>query len=230
MSKLGSARLVLQKFDDALRDLKEAQRITRKTLGRNNKMEAQILCHVACLYFEAGELFSAQATFEDALDIYREVVTTEADREGCMAQMTETMCNIGSILNKRRSFTEAIACFKEALDLQRAALGNDHPRVVATLDNLGYSYSKNKKYHQALACFKEMLTAQISRHGELTPECCVTLKKQIIIYEKLDKLDKAVKVTQKILIRMSPIEPVVLMDMKNILDELMIKTDKRGCF
>jgi tetratricopeptide (TPR) repeat protein len=230
LSKLGSARLVLQKFDDALQDLKEAQRITRKTLGFNHKMEAQILCHVACLYFEAGELFSAQTTFEDALDIYRDVITTEADRAGCMAQMTETMCNIGSILNKRRSFTEAIACFKEALDLQRAAMGHDHPRVVATLDNLGYSYSKNKKYHQALTCFKEMLTAQISRQGELTPECCVTLKKMITIYEKLDKLDKAVKATQKILIRMSPIEPVVLNDIKKILGELMVKADKRGCF
>jgi hypothetical protein len=33
--------------------------------------------YIACLYFEGGELFSAQATFEDALDIYRDVFPAE---------------------------------------------------------------------------------------------------------------------------------------------------------
>jgi len=192
MAKLGSVRTALQKFDEGLKDLRDALRITRKVLGRNHRTVAQVLCHIACLYFEADEMFSAQANFEDALDIYRNVFQVDSDRDACMAQMTETLCNIGSIQNKRKNFSGAIESFKEALDLQRGIMGHDHPRVIASLDNLGYSFSKSKAYNQALACYKEMLNAQISNYGSFTIECCDTLKKQILLYEKLKNTEVAV--------------------------------------
>jgi tetratricopeptide (TPR) repeat protein len=191
LTKLGSARTALHKFDQGLQELRDALNITRKALGRNHRTAAQILCHIACLYFEAEEYFSAQATFEDALDIYRSVFQVDTDRDACMAQMTETLCNIGSIQNKRKNFTGAIESFREALDLQRGIMGHDHPRVIASLDNLGYSFSKSKSYNQALICYKEMLTAQISHHGSFTLECCDTLKKQVLILQKLKDTDGA---------------------------------------
>jgi tetratricopeptide (TPR) repeat protein len=119
LAKLGSARVALHKFDDALGDLRESLRINRNTLGRSHKTVAQVLCHIACLYFEAGELLSAQATFEDALEIYREVFQTAVDRDSCMTQMTDALCNIGSIHNKRKNFEQAIQCFKEGLDVSK---------------------------------------------------------------------------------------------------------------
>ena len=158
---------------------------------------AQILCHIACLYFEAGELFSAQSTFEDALEMYRGVFQVEVDRDACMAQLTETLCNIGSIQNKRKNFAGAIESFREALYLQRGILGHDHPRVIAALDNLAYSFSKSKLYNQALTCYKEMLTAQISHYGSFTRECCDTLSKQVLIYGKLKNVDGAIGVVTK---------------------------------
>jgi tetratricopeptide (TPR) repeat protein len=222
---------VLQKFDDALQDLREALRITRKTLGRSHKSVAQILCHIACLYFEAGELFSAQATFEDALEIYREVFAAEGDRDACMAQMTETLCNIGSIQNRRKNFSGAIDCFREALDLQRGIMGHDHPRVIASLDNLGYSFSKNKSYNQALTCYKEMLNLQISRHGAFTTDYCDTLKKQILIYEKLKNLDGAIKATKKALEKVRggslPSKDPVPAELEKMLSDLKEKRKRR---
>jgi tetratricopeptide (TPR) repeat protein len=203
LGKLGSAQVVLRKFDDAHENLREAIRIIRKTLGRCHKTMAQLLSMLACLYFEVGELFSAQATFEDAVDIYREVFPTESDRDACMLQMTEAMCNTGSIQNKRKNFTEATHSFTQALALQRGIMGHDNPRVIASLDNLGYSYSKNKSYNRALSCYKEMLSAQLSRYGAFTPECCETLKKQIVIYEKLKDLNGAIKATKKALDKVS---------------------------
>lgn len=205
--------------------------ISRKTLGGSNKTVAQILCHIACLYFEASELFSAQSTFEDALEIYREVFPRETDRNACMAQMTETLCNIGSIQNKRKNFPAAIDCFREALDLQRGIMGHDHPRVIASLDNLGYSFSKNKSYNQALTCYKEMLTAQLSRDGSFTSECCETLKKQIIIYEKMKDIDGAIKATNKALKRVCQDSPIpanaVSYEIEQILESLNLKQSNR---
>ena len=219
----------MQRYDEALRDLREAKRIANKVLGRKSKTVAQILCHMACLYFEAGELFSAQATFEDALDIYRDVFATESDRDGCMAQMTETLCNIGSIQNRRKNFSQAINSFKEALDLQRGVMGHSHPRVIATLDNLGYSYSKNKAYNQALACYREMLSAQLAQHGEFTSDCCETLKKQILIHAKLKDADGAKTAAKKALSSMCRSNPQ-FGELEQILNQLGDKGRKHCPF
>eukprot|EP00535_Pseudo-nitzschia_heimii_P012536 CAMPEP_0197196548 /NCGR_PEP_ID=MMETSP1423-20130617/32415_1 /TAXON_ID=476441 /ORGANISM="Pseudo-nitzschia heimii, Strain UNC1101" /LENGTH=639 /DNA_ID=CAMNT_0042650355 /DNA_START=313 /DNA_END=2232 /DNA_ORIENTATION=- len=197
LAKLGSARTTLGKFDQGLHDLREALKVTRGVLGRNDRTVAQILCYIACLYFEAGELIPAQSTFEDALEIYREVFKVEIDRDACMAQLTETLCNIGSIQNKRKNFADAIESFREALYLQRGILGHDHPRVIATLDNLAYSFSKSKLYNQALTCYKEMLCAQISHYGSFTEECCDTLSKQVLICGKLKNVNRAIEVVTK---------------------------------
>lgn len=220
--------MALQKFDDGLLVLREALRVTRDTLGRSNKTVAQILCHIACLYFEAGEVFSAQATFEDALDIYREVFPSEPDRDTCMTQMTEVLCNIGSIHNKRKHFPGAIECFREALDLQRGIMGHDHPRIVATLDNLGYSFSKNKSYNQALICFKEMLTAQLSQFGSFTTECCDTLKKQILIYEKMKDLDGAIRATKKALEQVCSDTPVPESSVSYEIEQLLLELKQKN--
>lgn len=157
LSKLGSTQVALQKFDDALINLREAHRIACAKVGHHHKTVAQTLCNLAYLYFQAGELLAAEATFNDALDIYRSVWASDQDRDSCMAQLTDTLCNIGSIQNKRKRFTAAIPCFKEALDLQQGVLGHDHPRVIATWDNLGFSYSKNKDYASALKVSKNTI-------------------------------------------------------------------------
>ena len=118
LSKLGSTRVALKKFDEALTDLREANRIARYKVGNQHKTVAQTLCNIGFLYFSANELLAAEATFRDALDIYRAVWSADSDRDSCMAQLTDTLCNIGSILNKRKKFSDAIAAFNEALDVR----------------------------------------------------------------------------------------------------------------
>lgn len=103
-----------------------------------------------------------------------------------------SLCNIGSIQNRRKRFDDAIATFKEALDLQRGVMGHDHPRVVATLDNIAYSYSKTRDYPAALTCYKKMLRAQVSHCGTFSDECFDTFRKQVLMYEKLKLFSEAV--------------------------------------
>jgi tetratricopeptide (TPR) repeat protein len=176
-------------------------------------------------------MFSAQATFEDALEIYREVLPSETDRMACLTQMAEVLCNIGSIRNKQKSFTGAIDCFREALDVQRGIMGHDDPKIIATLDNLGYSFAKNKSYNQALTCYKEMLNAQISQNGSFTLACCETLKKQTLIYGKLKNLDGAINATKSVLQcldRRGAHDPVIA-ETTALLLELKEMRRKRSC-
>lgn len=192
LSKLGATQVSLKKFDDAFENLRRAQKIATDKLGRQHKTVAQIMAHLACLYFEAGQILASQATFEDALEIYRNVWSDQDDRDSCMLQLTDTLCNIGSLQNKRKRYTEAIASFSEALDLQRGILATNHPRLISTLDNLGYSHSKAREYENSLHCYKTMMRAQISQFGNFTEECYETLCKQTLMLEKLGRLRECI--------------------------------------
>jgi hypothetical protein len=70
--KLPELRVFQHKLEDAFEDLRLAVKIARQVLGHQHKTVAQMLCHTACLYFEAGE-FSGASVLQDALDIYRTI-------------------------------------------------------------------------------------------------------------------------------------------------------------
>jgi tetratricopeptide (TPR) repeat protein len=193
LSKLGAAQIALRKFDDAYYNLRSSLKIARHNLGPIHKTVAQMLCHMACLFYESGEMLSAQSSFEDALDIYRVVWKRELDRDSCMMQLTDTICNIGSIQNRRKCFTDAVSSFSEALDLQRGIVGHSDTRIVSTLDNLGYAYSKKKEYASALSCYQAMLRAQLSNNDNIFNKACLdTFRKEILMYEKLKRYIEAI--------------------------------------
>ena len=197
---MGATRVALRKFDAAHENLLEALKIARKALGEEHKTVAQILAHLGCFYFEVGELYASQSTFREALAIYQVVwPREETGKDACMAQLTDTLCNIGSIQNRRKKHKNAIESFSEALDLQRGILGHDDPRVIATLDNLGYSYSKNKEFERALSCYRKLLRAQLSRSSSFTQECFESFRKQLLMYEKLKRIEDAITETKEIL-------------------------------
>lgn len=226
LSKLATAQISLQKFDDAYDNIRAALKISRMNLGLEHKIVAQMLCHQACLFFESGETMSAQSTFEDALDIYRAVWPRDSDRNGCMIQLTDTMCNIGSIQNRRKRFADAIKTFAEALDLQRGIVSHNDPRIISTLDNLGYAHSKSKDYASALACYKKMMRAQISQQNTFTQDCFETFRKEVLMFEKLKRFSEAIdeiKETIQMQKTMLPRDHEIIAETKALLENVQRK-------
>jgi len=226
LSKLGSVRLQAGRHEEAFVDLQKALKIAKKI--QKNKTIAQMLCHLGCFYFQVQELFAAQATFQEALNLYRDFwqeespSMTSVDRNALMMQLTDTLCNIGTIQNRRKRFTSAIPSFQEALDLQRGVLPHDHPRILSTLDNLAYAYSKNKEYARAVTCYKNMLKAQVSHCRTFTPECLETIHKRLLMYEKLKLPNQAVEDLKEIIVwqkTMLPRDDPIILETKKLLEQ-----------
>lgn len=230
LSKLGAAQTAVGKFDEAFEKLRKAVKIAIDALGHNHKTVAQMLCHLACLYFEAGELMSSEATFQDALEIYRDVWSTSVDRDACMTQLTDTLCNVGSIQNRRKRFAAASASFSEALDLQRGIANHDDTRIISTLDNLGYSYSKLKDYAAALQCYRQMFRNYTKNTDTFPPACFETFRKQILMLEKLKRLPEAIEEAKTTLQKITatlPKDSVVVDQMSDLLEDLLQKQQRR---
>lgn len=224
LSKLGTAQAASGDYDEAFATIRSALTISRRQLGHRHKTTAQMLCHLACFYFETGELFAAEATFGEAYDIYRAVWPNAEDRDACMQQMTDTLCNIGSVQNRRKKYTKAIITFTEAMDLQMGIMGVDHPRVVATMDNLAFAHSKNRDYASALSCYRKMFKAQVKK--EFTPECFETFRKQVLMQEKLMQLAEAIegaRETLRLAKSMLGRDDKMLADIKAVLEDVKKK-------
>ncbi|CAJ1949717.1 unnamed protein product [Cylindrotheca closterium] len=167
----------------------------------NYQILAQLLRRLAGLYFEQEEVFAAQATLEDALEMYQHVLacTSGNGKDSCLMEIADIICNLGSIELQHKNFELAIARFTEALDLQAGILGGKHPKVIASLDNLGYSLSKCKSYNQALFSYTDMLNAQLLHYETFNAECYETLGKQLLMYEKLNDWKGATKAVKRAL-------------------------------
>lgn len=179
LAKLGLAQASLGNSEQAFCSLRQALAISKQELG-SHKTTAQMLCHLGCFYFETGELFAAQATFQDAYDMYQQVWHHQSsDQQACLVQMVDTLCNIGSIQNRRKRYNDGITTFQQALELI-----TEDSKKVATLDNLAYSYSKVKDYSNALSCYQKMFRLQ-SKSSSFPDECLETFRKQVLMHEKL---------------------------------------------
>ena len=180
LAKLGLAQASLGQSEQAFASLRQALTISRQELG-SHKTTAQMLCHLGCFYFETSELFAAQAAFQDAYDMYQQVLPqSTADQHVCLIQMVDTLCNVGSIQNRRKRYNDGIATFLQALDMIQ-----DDTKKVATLDNLAYSYSKVKDYANALKCYQQMFRLQCQHSTTFTAECVETFRKQVLMHDKL---------------------------------------------
>jgi tetratricopeptide (TPR) repeat protein len=296
LSKLGAALTALAKYDEAIECLRRALKICQNapptstttpanagtgvtTTSNNNgtahgnaKTTAQMLCHLACLYFEAGELMASEATFHDALDMYRQVyhdnnnnnVVNHHNNNGSgsstagsisshnssnnnnvnvMLQLADTLCNVGSIQNRRKRFHKSVESFSEALDLQMRIIATPEtdPRIISTLDNLGYSYSKLKDYASAEKCYRKMFRGQVSaaaaaasnnnngngsgspKNGSFTTAAFETFRKLLLVLEKLRKYGQAVEETKdaiQLAKSLLPRDHTIIGQLKDILEDL----------
>jgi non-specific serine/threonine protein kinase/serine/threonine-protein kinase len=63
-------------------------------------------------------------------------------------------------------YDAALELYGEALDIQRAALGDDHPEVAVTLENMGGVYFRQERYDEAIAQLHQVLDIRRRMLGE----------------------------------------------------------------
>jgi len=252
LSKLGMAQAALGQYEEAFRSVRQAISISKEQLGYYHKTTGQMICHQAALFFEKNELFAAEATFEDAYDIYRTVyeasggaaklavsqTVDESAKIACRTQMTDALCNIGSIQIRRKQYERAIETFTKALNQMKtngvsnsdgSGRGTTNPlQVISTLDNMAYAYSKTKDYASALKCYQRMFTAQTTQR-KFTPSSLETFRKQIIMYEKLKRTSEALDVakdTLRLAKSVLPKQDKMITELKAVVDDLVAKKNK----
>lgn len=221
MEKVAIAKLHLKDVEGSHDAYCRALQIKRNCLGLYHEEVAHIQTQLACIYFHQGELLSSQASFEEALDIYRDLSLQDSS---WFLKAAEALCSLGSLKLAGKQYSKAIKYFREASMTQKRFFGIYHPSLIFTLDNLGYCHAKRKDFNLASEIYEEMLHIQITCNQSFNKECYKTLKKLILVYEKMNKIGAAIDAISKILsLQKGNIYNLLLKKMKVLSERLQKK-------
>lgn len=163
--------MALKNFDAAQSHLEKVLRLTRKKYGYYDEKVAVILNNIGLCHFEMGGHLTALKTFEECVEILREVARDDQKhleanvKVQIWIMLSRSLNNLGFIRVHRREYADAIVAMEEALNLQRRIFGEDSQVVKETLKSLGSCMAtancdnnKDKMEHMA-EMYADMLAA-----------------------------------------------------------------------
>lgn len=166
-SELGQAQLLAGRRAEARRMLDYALHLLDERPARGTEF-ITLSNHVARLHLDDGDAGGARPVLERAF-LYAE--SSAADP----LLIAGTAYNLGLVLLAQAEPEEARVMFERALELEREALGPDHPDLAATLIELAQCSEKDGAFAEAR---RELLEAQRileTAHGPEAPEMAPVL-------------------------------------------------------
>lgn len=122
--------------------------------------------------FERGEYAKALLTYTRALKLKRRMLTlglngsNQDQKDVLLASVATSINNIG-YLRQRSGATadEAMAAYRDALQIKKEILGNENLSVGKTLNNIGSVYFSTKNWDHALEAYLEAHKIMVSNLG-----------------------------------------------------------------
>ena len=134
----------LSEFDKATPYYQTAMRQAKLQYGEKCEWVATILYKTGMVHYYRSELPEALKDFNQAKDIYSELL-------GANHPEVATMINaIGLIHNSLGEYQTALDYFLQCAEMRKAALGEDHFDVAATYNNIGHIYANLRDFSKAM--------------------------------------------------------------------------------
>ena len=96
---------------------------------------------------------------------------------------------MGNVYLKQSKFADALWEYEEALRIEMATLGKDHPNVAGTRNNMGLVYTDQSKFDDALREYEEALRIEMATLGNDHPSVATT--RRIIARVKQHRQNRA---------------------------------------
>ena len=136
--------VALQDFEKALSIFQSQLTQMRKRFGYTHSKVALILNNIGICHFELGGLLTSLKTFEESVEILRDVITDlngssdEDEKSQLLLLLCRSLNNLSYVQFKRKQYAEATVVLEECLKTVREAFGNNHKIVNSTVKCLGF--------------------------------------------------------------------------------------------
>ena len=148
-------------------------------------VRASLLSTIGNVYRQLGLYDQAEPMLEDALET-RERLLPAGDPD-----IADSLVDLAELSIRQGRFAEAEVNYKRALDLQRAAFGENSLAEAATLNGLGWLYRRQDRVSEAEPLFEKALEVREATLGPLHPDTATTLDNLGTIRRHQARLDEA---------------------------------------
>ncbi|RMG53269.1 MAG: hypothetical protein D6723_07390 [Acidobacteria bacterium] len=152
---------------------REALTRYRKLLGEEDKHVAYALNNLAVLKSYQGDLDAAEKLYRRVIAIQRKL---PADREN-QINLATNLQNLGATLKTKGRYAEAEPLLREALDLRRRLLGENHPWIATAQIHWGDLLYRRGRYAEA----EREIRAALRLQRETLPEGHIDLARALVV-------------------------------------------------
>src|SRR5271165_1401565 len=152
---------------------------------------------------------SLEGNLKEAIPIAQQVVEIQTRVHGSQPPRAQALNNLGLLYRKAGRFDQATELFREALEIDRRALGPEHPDSLSCLNNLALVLLDTERYREALDYFRVLLASQQKILGPDHPDTASTLKNLALVNERIgdgDQVNQQAERTQETAGKPSPME------------------------
>lgn len=193
LDSLAIVYLVQGRYDEAIENLKEAQRIDEMTIGREHPNYAVRLNNLASVYHSQGRYDEAIEKYEEALRIDEKTIGYEDP--GYAAHLN----NLGEVYRIQGRYDEAIEKHEKALRIVEKTIGREHPDYAKHLNNLGEVYRMQGRYDEAIGKYEEAFRINEKTLGPEHPLCATQFNNIALVNRALGRYDEAINKYEKAL-------------------------------
>ena len=198
----------------AVRDLLERGVARADSLRDQPELRALLLVTLGDVYRVLGRYDLAGPLLTEAAAVYDSLPSpAPLDRAGALVSLANLAYDLGNN-------ADAVAPTREALEIQRAELGDDHADVLQSLGNLATLTGNTGDVDGAIALHTELLERRRRLLGETHPSVAITLGNLGTLYYRQERYDDAERVLREALAlnrrNHPPTHPDVLLSMSNL--------------
>ncbi|MEH1809678.1 tetratricopeptide repeat protein [Nostoc sp.] len=139
---------------------------------------------------DRGESQNYQEEQELAIKYWRQA--SELQNElGLQIDLANSLNNLAGIYRAIGNYTEAEPLYKQALELRKRLLGENHPAFATSLNNLAGLYKSTGKYSKAELLYQQALELRKRLWGEHHADVAVSLNNLALLYDEQGRYDEA---------------------------------------
>jgi eukaryotic-like serine/threonine-protein kinase len=165
--EIGSARIGSGDLRGAEPPVQEALRLSQSNFGAKSRETGRAL-------WSLGVLRNQQGQFKEAKDLYIRSLDILTGTSAPQTDISMVLDDLATVYTREQEWVLAKETYERALDIDRRALGEDHPRVALRLHNLAIVAQNMGDLKQAEVLYRDVIARNERVYGRLHPETAIT--------------------------------------------------------
>jgi eukaryotic-like serine/threonine-protein kinase len=182
--ELGRARIGSGTLQAAEAPLQDALHLAQANFGAASMESGRALWELGMLRLQQGQLAEAKSLYLRSLDTLRDTKAPQTD-------VSAVLSDLAKVYTREQQWPLAKQAYEQALEIDRRALGADHPKIAFRLQNLAIVAQNMGELKEAEALYADALQREERTYGEHHPETAVTKGNYGLLLQREGRLAEA---------------------------------------